>query len=301
MFTTRIAPSPTGYMHVGTARTALFCWLAARASGGRFILRIDDTDLDRNIDAAVQPVFDGLDWLGLDCDLTVRQSDRTDVYRQHALMLLEAGLASSADNGAILLKMPADMPATWTDEVGGRMPVTADAMRTIDGLPLLRGGDRAGQATYQFASVVDDYVMGIDFVIRGTDHIANTGKQIAIWLALSKVASARPLPRFAHVGLIFKDGKKMSKRDGAPSLLDYRDDGSDPDAMFNFLLRMGWGPKVDDKSTTTIDRARALELFLDGGKMRAANSNFDAAKLAFYDRTYKRRKAAAPNSGDLLI
>jgi glutamyl-tRNA synthetase len=96
MLTTRIAPSPTGYMHVGTARTALFCWLAARASGGRFILRIDDTDLDRNIDAAVQPIFDGLDWLGLDRDLTVRQSDRTDIYRQHANMLLDAGLGSLA-------------------------------------------------------------------------------------------------------------------------------------------------------------------------------------------------------------
>lgn len=293
MFTTRIAPSPTGFMHIGTARTALFSWLAARASGGRFILRIDDTDADRNIDAAVQPIFDGLAWLGLDSDLTVRQSDRAGLHRHHASLLVDAGLATTADNGAIVLRMLADMPATWTDDVGGRMPVTADAMRTIDGLPLIRGGDKAGQATYQFASVVDDYTMGVDFIIRGTDHIANTGKQIAIWLALSKVVNHRPLPRFAHVGLIFMDGRKMSKRDGAASLLDYRAAGTDPDAMFNFLLRMGWGPKVDDRTTTTIDRDRAIDLFLAGGRMRAANSNFDAEKLAFYDRTWKRMKPTA--------
>lgn len=294
MYVTRIAPSPTGFMHVGTARTALFNWLAARATSGRFILRLDDTDADRNIDAAVQPILDGLKWLGLDWDDYVRQSDRSALYADHAALLLDAGLARRADNGAVLLAVTG-APDAWTDQIGGRMRIPADIAKQIDGLVLMRGGDRAGQATYQFASILDDYLLGVNFVIRGVDHIANTGKQIAIWSALSKVLPPRDLPDFAHVGLIFKDGKKMGKRDGAASLLDYRDAGTDPDAMFNFLLRMGWGPAVDDKSATFIDRDRAVGMFLSGGKMRSANAGFDSAKLAFYDRSYKRLKAQSPS------
>jgi nondiscriminating glutamyl-tRNA synthetase len=292
MSVTRIAPSPTGFMHVGTARTALFNWLAARATGGRFILRLDDTDADRNVGAAVQPILDGLKWLGLDWDDYVRQSDRSAAYGDHARLLLDAGLATSADNGAVLLAAGAP-PRTWDDAIGGTMRIPDDLAKQVDGLVLIRGGDRAGQATYNFASILDDYLLGVDFVIRGVDHIANTGKQIGIWSALAQVLPPRDPPRFAHVGLIFKDGKKMAKRDGAASLLDYRDAGTDPDAMFNFLLRMGWGPSVDDKSATFIDRDRAIAMFLTGGKMRAANAGFDAAKLAFYDRNYKRLKATA--------
>lgn len=282
-------------MHVGTARTALFNWLAARASAGRFILRLDDTDADRNVDAAVQPILDGLRWLGLDWDDYVRQSDRGAMYVDHAQMLLDAGLAVRAGNGAVLLTA-GDPPRIWVDTIGGKMRVPDDLAKQADGLVLIRGGDRAGQATYNFASILDDYLLGVDFVIRGVDHIANTAKQAAIWSALARVLPSRNLPQFAHVGLIFKDGKKMSKRDGAASLLDYRDAGTDPDAMFNFLLRMGWGPSIDDKSATFIDRDRAVAMFLTGGKMRAANAGFDAVKLAFYDRNYKRVKATAQPS-----
>jgi glutamyl-tRNA synthetase len=277
-------------MHVGTARTALFNWLAARATNGRFILRLDDTDADRNVDAAVQPILDGLHWLGLDWDDYVRQSDRTPLYADHAQRLIDAGLAARAANGAVLLTA-GDPPRAWADMVGGAMRVPDDLAKLADGLVLMRGADKDGQATYNFASILDDYLMGVDLVIRGVDHIANTGKQVAIWQALAKVLPPRDPPRFAHVGLIFKDGKKMAKRDGAASLLDYRDAGTDPDAMFNFLLRMGWGPKVDDKAATFIDRDRAIALFFDGGKMRSASAGFDSAKLAFYDRNYKRLKA----------
>jgi glutamyl-tRNA synthetase len=135
--------------------------------------------------------------------------------------------------------------------------------------------------------------MDVTWIVRGTDHIANTSKQVAILSALMQVSETRPMPKFSHVGLIFKDGKKMSKRDGAASLLDYRDSGVDPDAMFNFLLRTGWGPKVDDKTTATIDRERAIELFLDGGSMKASHANFDAMKLASFDRKYKARTERA--------
>jgi glutamyl/glutaminyl-tRNA synthetase len=298
MHTTRIAPSPTGMMHIGTARTALFNWLAARATGGQFILRMDDTDADRNVVEAEQPIYDGLKWLGLDWDRFVRQSERTEVYASYVKRLVDAGFATTADNGAIMLAWQPFMPRVWRDEIGGDIRVSDKAVEEIDGrLCLVRGGEKMGQATYQFASIVDDWDLGVNFIIRGTDHIANTAKQVAIFSALNH-ASSTPLdmPKFAHVGLIFKDKKKMSKRDGAASLLDYRDRDYDPDGIFNFLLRLGWGPKVDDKASTFMDRARATALFLEGGNLRSANSNFDEQKLEFYDRRYKQMKGKAQNA-----
>jgi glutamyl/glutaminyl-tRNA synthetase len=284
-------------MHIGTARTAIFNWLVARATGGRFLLRLDDTDVDRNVPEVEQSIFDGLTWLGLDWDEFHRQSDRTDIYRTYASRLLEAGLASRADNGAIVLRWQPRWPRTWKDEIGGERAITNQMVEQIDGrLVLLRGGDKLGHATYQYASIVDDYLMGVDFIIRGVEHIANTGKQVAIWEALNEIGhekddrARRELPKFAHVGLIFKDGRKMSKRDGASSLLDYRDKGYDPDAIFNFLLRMGWGPKRDDASSTFMNKEIAKSIFLDGGNMRSANAGFDQHKLDFYDRRYKQMK-----------
>ena len=298
-YTTRIAPSPTGVMHIGTARTALFNWLAARATAGKFILRIDDTDAERNIPETEQPIFEGLQWLGLGWDELYRQSERAPIYQACADHLLSAGLAAQTDNGAIVLRWRQNWCRFWKDEIGGERHITDRMIEEIDSrLVLVRGGDRCGKATYQFASILDDYLMGVDFIIRGVEHIANTGKQIAIWEALKEISIAnndlrmqqRPLPKFAHVGLIFKDGKKMSKRDGASSLLDYRDKGYDPDAVFNFLLRMGWGPKRDDAISTFMDKEIAKTLFLDGGSMRSANASFDQHKLDFYDRRYKQSK-----------
>ncbi|MEN3238616.1 glutamate--tRNA ligase family protein [Methylobacterium ajmalii] len=276
-------------------RTALFSWLAAKATGGSFILRIDDTDQDRNNEAAVQPILDGLQWLGLTWDEFYRQSERSAIYAEAASLLMAQGLAREADNGAILLNLPADqMPRNWRDEVGGDMAVTGDMMKLIDGLPLIRGGDKLGQATYQFASIVDDYAMDVSFIVRGVDHIANTPKQIAIWQALELAGGkGKGLPKFAHVGLIFKEKRKMSKRDGAASVLEYRDRGYDPDAIFNFLLRLGWGPKEDNKANSVMNRERALELFLTAGNMRAANANFDGQKLDWFDRRFKGEKARA--------
>lgn len=287
-------------MHIGTARTALFNWLVARATGGRFILRIDDTDIERNIPEAELSILEGLRWLDLEWDELHRQSDRTEVYRRYARQLLDAGLATQADNGAIVLRWQPQWRCVWRDEIGGERAITNRAIEEIDNrLVLMRGGDKLGQVTYQFASVLDDYLMGVDYVIRGVDHIAKTGKQVAIWESLNDVVvnnpdqkAPRQLPRFAHVGLIFKDGKKMSKRDGAWSLLDYRDRGYDPDAMFNFLLRMGWGPKRDDASSTFMNKETAKSLFLSAGNMRSANANFDQHKLDFYDRRYKRMRSS---------
>jgi nondiscriminating glutamyl-tRNA synthetase len=285
-------------MHIGTARTALFNWLVARATAGRFLLRMDDTDADRNMPEAEQPIFDGLTWLGLDWDEFHRQSDRTDIYRTCAGQLLDAGLAFCANNGAIVLRWKSRWPRIWNDEIGGERAITDQMVEQIDGrLVLVRGGDKLGQATYQFATVVDDYFLGVNFIIRGVDHVENTGKQVAIWEALNEVSHEnddgkrrQELPKFAHVGLIFKDGKKMSKRDGASSLLDYRDKGYVPDAMFNFLLRMSWGPKRDDASSTFMNKEIAKSIFLNGGNMRSANAGFDQHKLDFYNRRYKQMK-----------
>jgi glutamyl-tRNA synthetase len=291
MYTTRIAPSPTGIAHIGTMRTAYFNWLAARASGGRFILRIDDTDAERNQPEAVQPIFDGLSWLGLDPDEVHYQSQRGDLYRDHAERLLATGLATRADNGAILLRLPGDLPATWTDSIKGEIAISDRDREVIDGLPLLRGGDHLGSPTYQFASILDDWLMGVSYILRGTDHISNTAKQVAIWTALTALTGEdRPLPRFSHIGLIHKNKQKLSKRHGAASVLDYREAGYDPDGLLNFLLRLGWGPKVDDAASTFMTRDQAKELFLDQGNLRAAPANFDDTKLTFYDRRYKQRK-----------
>lgn len=285
-YITRIAPSPTGFLHLGTARTAYFCWLAARATGGRFLLRIDDTDAARNNDAFVDVIYKAMDYLKLDYDATFRQSDRRDRYTQVAADLAAKGRAVHRD-GAIFLDHPLSLNPGLTsvgDAAVGSIPVTQADHDFVANMVLIKSD---GMATYHFASVVDDIDTGINYVIRGADHISNTIKQVALYLALDA-----PLPKYAHVGLLHDQatGKKLSKSTGARSLLDYQADGIDPDAMLNFLLRMGWGPKVDDKTTATITRDRALRLFLDGGNLRGASAKADWQKLAALDRKYKGAK-----------
>ncbi|MFG6084262.1 glutamate--tRNA ligase [Paracoccus litorisediminis] len=280
MFTTRIAPSPTGDFHIGTARTAYFNWLAAKASGGRFLLRIDDTDLARNNADSVSVIHDCMDWLGLAPDMIFRQSDRLDRYRAVADGLMAGGKAVVADNGAVL--MAGGMATDWTDRISGPQSPSAKVHDLARNQVLIKAD---GMPVYHFASVVDDIDMGVNLVIRGIDHLTNTFRHSAIYTALGAA-----LPAFAHLGLIMLDGRKMSKRDSAASLLSYRDAGVDPDGMLNFLLRMGWGPARDDKSMALIGRDRAVDLFLDGGRMRASPAGFDAAKLASFDRKYKAAK-----------
>lgn len=283
---TRIAPSPTGFLHLGTARTAYFNWLAARASGGRFLLRIDDTDTSRNQADCVDVIYRGMDYLRLDYDLTFKQSDRFDRYHQVAQQMLDAGTACRRD-GAVYLRAP--LPAHvagFQDVAAGTIPLTPLDVDCITSLVLLRSD---GMPTYHFANVVDDIDHDVSFVIRGADHIANTLRQVAIYHALGA-----PVPRYAHVGLLhdLATGRKLSKSTGAKSLLDFQADGVHPDAMCNFLLRLGWGPRVDDKSTAMIDRDRALALFLDGGRMRTAPSKVDFNMLDKLDRRYKARAPA---------
>lgn len=296
MYTTRIAPSPTGDMHLGTARTAYFNWLCARSSGGRFIIRIDDTDLERHREDCVKVIYDTMDWLGLDYDYTFRQSERGKRYAEVAEQLLGSGAALRLSNGAIALRWSDKYPNKWIDEIAGEIPITQTNIDQIhERVILLRGGEKLGQPTYQFSSIVDDYDTGVNYIIRGVDHQTNTPKQLAVWWAIEDMVdkhsmvggSGKSIPKFAHVGLIFKDKKKLSKRDSASSMLYYRDQGYSQEALKNFMLLTGWGSPLVDTYKGIIPHALALELF-PKGHMRGANANFDAQKLEWYQKVYSK-------------
>jgi glutamyl-tRNA synthetase len=287
-------------MHIGTARTIYLNWLAAKASGGSFILRVDDTDQNRHNENAVQIIYDAMSWLGLDYDDTFRQSQHKDIglYDKAAEDLIHANLAYR-DDGAIRLRCPDNIPLTWHDEVAGDIAITDKDKSFIDGLVLIKSD---GWPTYHFASVIDDAWSGVNYVIRGNDHTSNTAKHIAIYLQMQKCNSSNgsfAIPKFGHVGLIHKNGKKMSKRDADidPTIFlsYYRENNYEPDAVLNFLGRLGWGPTVDDKTTTILTKKDMLRLFLSGGKMRSAPSNFDMMKLDSFDRKYKARIEQAMN------
>src|SRR5690242_12465555 len=272
MVRTRFAPSPTGYLHIGGARTALFCWAYAKQKGGTFILRVEDTDRERSTDASVQAILDGMAWLGLDYDGPYFQMQRLDRYRAVAAQLMEEGKAYHCyasreeidalreqqrargekprydgrwrpENAKRLgLKPPAgvkpvlrfrnpdDGEVTFTDLVKGAITV---ANSELDDLVIMRGD---GIPTYNFGVVVDDIDMAITHVIRGDDHVNNTPRQINVYKALGAA-----LPKFVHVPMILGgDGERLSKRHGAVSVMQYRDDGFLPEALVNYLARLGW-------------------------------------------------------------
>lgn len=286
---TRIAPSPSGHFHLGTARTAYFNWLAARATGGKFILRIDDTNTEKSSQEYVDVIYRAMDYLSLNFDITFKQSDRQDRYNAVIDAMVAADKAELRD-GAVFLKHTL-VRQSFDDKALKNVKVTKIDTDFIQNM-VLRKSD--GMPTYHFANVVDDIDYGINMIIRGNDHTNNTMKQIALYEAIhASLGTDVMLPQYAHVGLLcdLTTGKKLSKSDGATSLLDYQDQGIDPDAMCNFLLRLGWGPKVDDKTAAIINRDRALELFLDGGNLRGVHSKVDFSKLANYDKKYKHLKA----------
>ncbi len=227
----RFAPSPTGYLHVGGARTALFNWLLARKAGGKFLLRIEDTDRERSSEENVQVILEGLEWLGLDYDEEiVFQGAGLERHQELADRLLAEGNAYE-DDGAIRFRMPQE-EISWDDAVYGRVAFQGS---DIKDWVILRS-DRS--PTYNFVVVADDIEMDITHVMRGDDHISNTPKQIAVYRALGHEP-----PVFAHVPMIHgPDGKKLSKRHGATAVGDYRKEGILPEAMRNFLALLGWNP-----------------------------------------------------------
>jgi len=241
MVRVRFAPSPTGYLHIGSVRTALFNWLYARSQGGVFILRIEDTDQKRSSDVYMEEIIADLKWLGLNWDEgPYFQTKRFDIYRSYAQKLLEKALAYK-DGEAIIFKIP-DEKIKIYDLVHGEIEVDNTL---IDDLVLMKSD---GSPAYNFACVVDDIEMQITHVIRGDDHISNTNKQAAVYDALG----IKP-PKFAHIPLILgPDKAPLSKRFGAVSITDYRKMGYLPQALVNYLSLLGWAPG-DNKEFMSVE------------------------------------------------
>nr|WP_298928033.1 glutamate--tRNA ligase [uncultured Erythrobacter sp.] len=315
---TRFAPSPTGFLHIGGARTALFNWLYARHHGGKALLRIEDTDKKRSTQEAIDAILDGLDWLGLDYDdAPTFQSACANRHAEVAHKLLEAGHAykcfatteeleamraeqrankqpmrydgrwrdrdpSEAPEGALFtvrLKTPEGGETTIHDEVQGKVSVNNDE---LDDYIILRAD---GSPTYMLAVVVDDHDMGVTHVVRGDDHLNNAFRQLPIYHAMDLIEGGWPEPVYAHIPLIHgSDGAKLSKRHGALGVEAYRDEmGVLPDALFNYLLRLGWGHGDREEIT----RAEAIELF-DLSGVGKSPSRFDTKKLENLNGHYIR-------------
>lgn len=267
----RFAPSPTGYLHVGGARTALFNWLYARHVGGKFLLRIEDTDKQRSTDEHTQVILDGLTWLGLDWDEEpIFQGARIKRHQEVADKLLAEGKAYQ-DEDAIRLRIP-DGEIAWDDAVHGRISFQGADVKDF----VILRADRT--PLYNFAVVVDDVDMQITHVLRGDDHISNTPKQIALYRAMGAA-----LPVFGHVPMINgPDGKKLSKRHGATAVGDYQHLGILPAAMRNFLALLGWSPGGDREIMT---QQEMTDLFsFEGIQSKAAV--FDPVKLTWMNSQY---------------
>ena len=278
----RFAPSPTGYLHVGGARTALFNWLYARRHGGTFILRIEDTDVERSQAEMVTGILDGLRWLGIDWDegpevggphAPYFQSERLERYRAAAKQLLDSGQAFE-DGGAVRFKVPPGK-TQFADIVHG--PIGFDNEH-IESFVVLRSDTHP---TYHLSVVVDDIDMAITHVVRGDDHISNTPKQVLLYNAFGK-----PAPAFAHVPLIMgPDKQRLSKRHGATSVTEYQKQGYIPEAMFNFLALLGWGTGSDDELFT---REELIQRFnLEG--ISGGNAVFNTEKLDWFNHQHLLR------------
>lgn len=272
----RICPSPTGVLHIGTLRTAYFNWLIANQNpDSTFIVRIDDTDLSRSQDDLIQPIYDTLTNYGLKWDLTFRQSTRFSRYQDLAQDLINSGKAIRKD-GAVILKADG-MNVDWKDTItGDKVKIDPNTYAHVSNQVIIKSD---GSPTYNFASAIDDMDYDVTWIVRGTDHIVNTYKQVIFFKLFGK-----PLPLFTHVGLVCHlSGKKVSKRDSdSMDLSQYI-----PDALLNYVLRLGWSPKQDDKTNNIITKSRAISLFLVGGNMRAPNCKLDLTKLQWYNKKYK--------------
>jgi glutamyl-tRNA synthetase len=279
---TRFAPSPTGLLHVGGARTALFNWIYARKHGGTFVLRVEDTDHSRNTEQAKQVILDGLHWLGLDWDEGPQkggnhgpyyQSERNSIYEDY-LDRLQKGGHLYEDNGAIRFRSPREKVVV-DDEICGKIEFDLTNPGTHPDLTLRRPD---GSWIFHFVSVVDDIEMKITHVIRGEDHLSNTPKHIELYHALG----AHP-PRFAHMPLILnRDGSKMSKRDEGAALGTYPDAGYAPEAVRNYLSLLGWSPKENREIISTEEVVELFEL----KQINRRNAAFDLDKCFWINGQY---------------
>jgi glutamyl-tRNA synthetase len=279
MMTVRFAPSPTGWLHLGSARTALFNWLAARHYGGRFLLRVEDTDKTRSENRFLEEILDDLRWLGIQWDgELVFQSRRFEIYRSKAEELLAAGKAYR-DGDAILFKVDPARTIVYDDLIHGRIEVAAE---TIKDQVLIKSD---GSPAYNFSCVVDDSELGITHILRGDDHISNTPKQILFYDALGLTP-----PRFGHMPLILgPDGAKLSKRHGCVSVREYRDEGFLPEALANYLVLLGWTPPEDREILPMAEAARLFAI----ERMNDVQAKFDLQKLKWMNGEYIMKKPLA--------
>jgi glutamyl-tRNA synthetase len=270
----RMAPSPTGFLHIGGVRTFLFNWLYARQKGGELLLRIENTDTSREVAEATEQIQDSLRWIGIDWDGPVTfQLDRMDEARQLAQRLVDEGKAYE-DEGAIRFRQPSEGTVAWDDAVRGRIEFQNDK---LSDLVIVRSD---GRPTYNFASPVEDVLDGITHVIRAEDHVSNTPSQINILRALGA-----DLPLYAHVPNINgADGKKLSKRHGATSVDAFRRAGYYPAALMNFLALLGWS--YDDK-TTIMSRRELIDRF-SLERVVPSPATFDYQKLDWMNGVYLR-------------
>ncbi len=313
MTVTRFAPSPTGYLHVGGLRTALFSWLAARHNDGKFRLRIEDTDLSRNSEEALKAIIRAFDWVGLDYDdEVVYQSQRFDLYRQYIDRLLEEGKAykcymtreeldalreeqqargerprydgryrdftgtpPEGINPVIRIKAPREGVIAFDDGIKGPITIAAEE---VDDFIIARSD---GTPTYNFVVAVDDATMEMTDVIRGDDHLYNTPKQLVVYEALGFTP-----PRFYHVAMIHNEqGKKLSKRDGATDVMEYKAQGYLPEALLNFLVRLGWSH--GDQEIFSLEEMIAL---FDPKDINKSASSYNLDKLLWLNAHYIRHK-----------
>ena len=325
MIVTRFAPSPTGFLHVGGLRTALYNYLYARKNGGKFLLRIEDTDLARNSDAAVEAIKEAFDWCGLEYDGEVEfQSRRTEIYKKYINELLESGKAykcyMSKDEldalrkeqearkerpkydgryrdftgtppegiePVIRIKSPLSGKIEFDDGIKGH--ISFEAADILDDFIIARSD---GSPTYNFTVVIDDALMGVSDVIRGDDHLSNTPKQIILYDALGFKA-----PRFYHVAMINgSDGSKLSKRHGATDVMEYKRMGYLPQALLNFLVRLGWG-HGDDEIFSMSDM---LRLF-DPKDINKSASTYNLGKLEWLNAYYIKNSGFYELADEMLF
>ena len=308
--TTRFAPSPTGYLHVGGARTALYSWLYSKKNGGDFILRIEDTDLERSTQASVDAIMDGMNWLNLEWTHgPYFQTKRFDRYKEVIEQLLASGNAyrcystseeveamreEAKEKGEIekyngLWRERTDYPEDKPFVIRFKNPLKGDVVikdmvkgditisnEQLDDLIIARSD---GTPTYNLTVVVDDWDMKVSHVVRGDDHISNTPKQINILEALGAT-----VPEYAHIPMILgDDGKRLSKRHGAVSVMQYRDDGYLPEALLNYLVRLGWSHGDQE----IFSREEMIELF-DLKDCNRAPSGFNTDKLIWVNQHYMK-------------
>jgi glutamyl-tRNA synthetase len=313
MIVTRFAPSPTGYLHIGGLRTALFSWLWARKNGGKFLLRIEDTDMARNSEEALEAIIKAFSWVGMSYDEEVYyQSKRFDIYQKYIDQLLSEGKAYKCYmskeeldalreeqmakkerprydgryrdfNGtppagiepAVRIKAPLDGMITFIDGVKGEINISASE---VDDFIIARSD---GTPTYNFVVAIDDALMGITDVIRGDDHLYNTPKQIVVYDALGF-----KIPRFAHVAMINNEqGKKLSKRDGAIDVMEYKQNGFLSEALLNFLVRLGWSH--GDQEIFSIEE---MIEFFDPKDINKSSSSYNLDKLYWLNSHYIKQK-----------